>query len=576
MKSLLQRTLIALLPAWIVTPAKADYSPDFSLGQMPAEIAVANEAGIEPASAYYKHGWTSDGWTLERFGSKGYVLVCPSHTAAETPQPMRSVLTLPAYDVTGDTWLRWEASSMIARLPEAYAVEIVAEGSDMSETLIEVAAENADWTTRMISLGKYAGKRCRVSFVCKSANCYELMLGGIALTEPKTPVWSGKNLTAWFGDMSGTNVKGTVTNYGAPAEVSAVILLDADGNETDRMEIGRVIGTAEDLTYSFDGTAEKDTRTSYSVRLVLADGSTVSVKELAGSYFSSTFTRRHLVDKATGFWCNNCPQGNLQLETLSRQFGEALIPVETHVRDLIANTDYFSNLKLYAIPAFRMDRHSKGNNGFKDMASFYDIPANHDVVFEKISLTSPDELTLRVVVKHPEGENADFKLGYVITADLKDVPEYYQSNNLTSVSAERYYFLPSTITSDLLEFKHVSVTSEHAFEGLDAVSSFRSEGGMCCSTYEFTVPRPALVSDFRDASVVAFALDNSTSIVLNAATVRLDKDFEVSGISDIVGDSVESDGTVEYFTIQGIRVTNPSGGIFIRRQGSKSSKIILK
>ena len=32
---------------------------------------------------------------------------------------------------------------------------------------------------------------------------------------------------------------------------------------------------------------------------------------------------------------------------------------------------------------------------------------------------------------------------------------------------------------------------------------------------------------------------------------------------------------VEYYNLQGVRVANPANGIFIRRQGSKATKVIL-
>ncbi len=47
-----------------------------------------------------------------------------------------------------------------------------------------------------------------------------------------------------------------------------------------------------------------------------------------------------------------------------------------------------------------------------------------------------------------------------------------------------------------------------------------------------------------------------------------------SGIADIAVDA--ANGAVEYFNLQGIRVDNPAEGIFIRREGNKVSKVIVK
>lgn len=50
-------------------------------------------------------------------------------------------------------------------------------------------------------------------------------------------------------------------------------------------------------------------------------------------------------------------------------------------------------------------------------------------------------------------------------------------------------------------------------------------------------------------------------------------DIETSAITDIAADE---NAPVEYFNLQGMRVENPANGLFIKRQGSKVSKVIIK
>ncbi|MDE6277648.1 MAG: hypothetical protein K2M06_06020 [Muribaculaceae bacterium] len=52
-------------------------------------------------------------------------------------------------------------------------------------------------------------------------------------------------------------------------------------------------------------------------------------------------------------------------------------------------------------------------------------------------------------------------------------------------------------------------------------------------------------------------------------------DVEISGIEN-VGIEEGSNGEVEYFNLQGIRVASPGKGFYIRREGSKSTKVYLK
>ncbi len=49
-----------------------------------------------------------------------------------------------------------------------------------------------------------------------------------------------------------------------------------------------------------------------------------------------------------------------------------------------------------------------------------------------------------------------------------------------------------------------------------------------------------------------------------------------SGIDRVLGDSPNDDAPVEYFDLQGRRVANPSAGLYIRRQGTRTGKIIIR
>lgn len=54
----------------------------------------------------------------------------------------------------------------------------------------------------------------------------------------------------------------------------------------------------------------------------------------------------------------------------------------------------------------------------------------------------------------------------------------------------------------------------------------------------------------------------------------IEKSESESGVADIVAEDA-TDTTVEYYNLQGIRVENPSAGLYIRRQGNKATKVVL-
>lgn len=48
---------------------------------------------------------------------------------------------------------------------------------------------------------------------------------------------------------------------------------------------------------------------------------------------------------------------------------------------------------------------------------------------------------------------------------------------------------------------------------------------------------------------------------------------EHAGVADVV---IDENAAAEYFNLQGVRVANPENGIFIRRQGNKATKVLVK
>ena len=50
---------------------------------------------------------------------------------------------------------------------------------------------------------------------------------------------------------------------------------------------------------------------------------------------------------------------------------------------------------------------------------------------------------------------------------------------------------------------------------------------------------------------------------------------ESAGINGTVSDTDNADAPVEYYNLQGIRVNNPTSGVYIRRQGSTTTKVLI-
>lgn len=73
--------------------------------------------------------------------------------------------------------------------------------------------------------------------------------------------------------------------------------------------------------------------------------------------------------------------------------------------------------------------------------------------------------------------------------------------------------------------------------------------------------------------------DMTTDVLIQGIKVFTYTQTEYPEYNDSAVDELgvdDADAPVEYFNLQGVKVTDPENGVFIRRQGSKTSKVILK
>ena len=82
------------------------------------------------------------------------------------------------------------------------------------------------------------------------------------------------------------------------------------------------------------------------------------------------------------------------------------------------------------------------------------------------------------------------------------------------------------------------------------------------------------------AEVVAFAAGDGAFTMTNGGRTDIGKvtvKYEVGAAVDEIGvSSDDSDAEAVYYNLQGVRVANPSNGIFIKVKGSKSEKVLVK
>lgn len=153
-------------------------------------------------------------------------------------------------------------------------------------------------------------------------------------------------------------------------------------------------------------------------------------------------------------------------------------------------------------------------------------------------------------------------------ADLKvdswsvDNPDAVDPNNVTvhvSLSCRSGYYFDN-IAAALFYSSSMSYASEFCS---DPVSLYAGQSKEL--TFSGRIPGAVPGEKYMMAIYGDKQLSNAITLTVAGS----------SGIDDIEADA-QDDGDAEYFNLQGIRVENPRNGVFIRRQGGKTTKVIIR
>lgn len=140
---------------------------------------------------------------------------------------------------------------------------------------------------------------------------------------------------------------------------------------------------------------------------------------------------------------------------------------------------------------------------------------------------------------------ANVKSGEVNVASLEKVGELPVSSSVSqSVMAER---APKA---------KVALGGEQTAPDLDEVRPMRYHG--------HTDMNADNITDLTDASA-------PYELYVGNPVARKLSDEEVTGVENV---AVDDDGDVEYYNLQGVRVTNPGHGVYIERRGNRATKVI--
>lgn len=510
---------------------------------------------------------------------------------------------------------------------------------EATETYKDVPAgediENCDgeFITCTVNLDEYAGKTVYISFANRNYDKDILAIDNVLVQrlDPAEMTASGPAMAVQGkfevnADLTATLDEG-ISNWKVTFESGDIIL----------EEEGARLAKGDTKSFTFEAVAEADKAQDWTVTLTCDDAQPIVC---TGSTMGLLFKPDHkvLLEETTGVKCTNCPLGIYTIEQIEAngEIGGNVIPVSIHMNvsgdDPMSSfvEDYCYMFGVSAAPAFRMERGTRVlYTGVNDYQFDIEKPSSLGyTVAERVrELTFADlEVTARYI--EDEGETkidatveltpaitidgSRYKIGMIVVENnvhLDGNQAWFQENGSSGAPIEGnlggWTLLPSRVPG--VHYQDVA----RACYGYRGITDSTPDAPMAAgepynfnvvlslpNTYgashgldgQLVVNSPEM--DLENVEVVAYLIDTAQDNnigVVNAAKASLSSNppakFNTADLCRSMGidpeagvDSIGADSNLpaEYFTIDGIRVTEPAKGLYIVRRGNKVTKELIR
>lgn len=307
------------------------------------------------------------------------------------------------------------------------------------------------------------------------------------------------------------------------------------------------------------------------------NGSVVIIPEGTG------YSRNMVVEEGTSINCGYCPRGIWSLEYLRETYTDGTVAcVAVHGNGLgpdpMTSTDWnqFNNEYINGYPSGVINRmYQTSFGGPAEMEFWYDyfhsVPAlstvQADVMWANNERTALYfDAKTAFVFDYEAGHS--YILSFAATEDK--VGPYNQVNYYSGASENvgGWQNKPETVSTIYNDVARNLDTFDGIAGSVPAVIQAGKE-----NTFHHTMNLTG-IDNPANVNAVAYLLDKTTGVVENVIFIPADKikAYDPAGLTEIAS---EADAPVEYFNLQGIRVAEPGHGLYIRRQGTEVTKVIL-
>ncbi|MDE6650287.1 MAG: hypothetical protein K2K45_10200 [Muribaculaceae bacterium] len=198
---------------------------------------------------------------------------------------------------------------------------------------------------------------------------------------------------------------------------------------------------------------------------------------------------------------------------------------------------------------------------------------------------SDDHLTAKVDACNVLGyENGLYRIAYILVADglSGEGSGWIQNNGFgTTMQNDSYVaelndfcrggkYGASRIAGLVFDDVVISAQGYNGVQGSVPVKLAAYEEMSHTFTFDLSKVKSEILPDKNKLRIIA-ALVDSNGKVLNSAKNEVN-DYTGAGVESVA----ESNAQVEYFNLNGVKVSEPSQGIYIRRQGGKTEKVVIR
>ena len=185
---------------------------------------------------------------------------------------------------------------------------------------------------------------------------------------------------------------------------------------------------------------------------------------------------------------------------------------------------------------------------------------------------SLDKLAAQVVLG---GSVMSFTIGHGMAIGVRAPNSKPTNISLSNTSVAEKQPAGTVVGAVNVECDYDNVTYTYKVQGPKGLFGY-AEAPFEVKEGNLVTTKPINAADYEDI-VTGTSMCNITITATNGKNESVSRQFNItikaaSAIEDVMNDA---NAPVEYYNLQGVKVANPGKGVFIKKQGSKTTKVVL-